>query len=613
MVELEVQRKILPHKPGVYLFKDETNNIIYIGKAVDLNKRVTQYFQKSTYKDPYFGEKIQDLVSHIKNIDYFIVENEKEALILENVQIKKYLPKYNVRYRDDATYPFLMITYSEKYPRIQIIRGPEKYNQKNMFLGPFTDKKELRRILRFIRKIIPYCSCKRKISEKQKKPCMYYQIKLCPGPCVGKIISEDYLQNIRQIELFLRGETEQLVEILNTKMKKSAEEKNYEAAAKWRDRLEDLTGATTKHTIISSDIKDQDIIGFYEGKEYATILILFIREGKISSKQSFFYDLNNKIVEENGIINTFMKQYYLRPTTILPDDIIVNELSDEFKILKDILNEKEKKKVIFKVPKTHYEEGFLKIANNNAKVIAEQEKIKQELEKASPDKIKESLNELKEVLNLPKNPRIIEGFDISNIQGTDPTGAMVSFLDGNPHKKYYRHYKIRLKSTPDDVGMMKELVNRRYKTVLERGYSLPDLILIDGGKGQLNASLSILKELGIGNIPIIGLAKKFEEIYTPNEKKPIVLPTNSPGLNLLKRVRDEAHRFGIKLHKKLREKRVSKSILDDIPGIGPFKRTKLLEIFGSVDGLRKAKLEDITKVVGEKLASVIQDFLSNKS
>ncbi len=613
MVELEVQRKSLPHKPGVYLFKDETNNIIYVGKAINLNKRVTQYFQKSTYKDPYFGEKIQDLMNHVKNIDYFVVENEKEALILENIQIKKYLPKYNVRYRDDATYPFLMITYSEKYPRIQIIRGPEKFNQKNMFLGPYTDKKELRRILRFIRKTIPYCSCKRKISIKQKRPCMYYQIKLCPGPCVGKIIPEDYLQNIKQIELFLRGETEILVEFLNTRMERAAEGKNYEAAAKWRDRLEDLTGVTTKHTVISSYIKDQDIIGFYEGKEHATILVLFIREGKISSKKSFFYDLNDKIVDHNRIISTFIKQYYLQPTTILPEEIIVNELNDEFEILKDIINEKEKRKVIFKVPKTYYEEGFLRIANNNAKVIAEQEKIKQELEKISPDKIKEALNELKKVLNLPKFPHIIEGFDISNIQGTDPTGAMVTFLNGNPYKKYYRHYKIRLKSTPDDVGMMKELVSRRYKTVLERGYSFPDLILINGNKGQLNASLSILNELGIGNIPIIGLAKKFEEIYKPGEREPIILPDDSLGLNLLKRVRDEAHRFGIKLHKKLREKRVSKSILDDIPGIGPFKRTKLLEIFGSVDGLKKAKLEEIAKVVGEKLASVIQDFLSNKS
>jgi len=613
MVDLEVQRKSLPHNPGVYLFKDKNGNILYVGKAIDLNKRVSQYFQKSTYRDPYFGEKIKDLVSHIVDIDYIITENEKEAFILENIQIKKHLPKYNVRFRDDTTYPFLMITYSENYPRIRVIRGPHKYNQKNLFIGPYTDKKELRRILRFIRKTIPFCTCKRKVKENQKKACMYYQIKLCPGPCIGKITPEDYLQNIKQVELFLKGETDKLTKILKNKMEKAVEEQNFESAAIWRDRLGDLTRVTIKHTIISGNKKNQDIISYYKDEEFSTVLILLIREGKISGKIPFIYDLKGKLIERNGIIPAFMKQYYLHPATKVPNEIIVSEIHEDVKVLKDLLSEKLKKNIIVKTPSDHFEEGFLKIANKNAKVIVEQEKIKQELELESPNQINQALNELKEVLNLPNIPHIIEGFDISNIQGTDPTGSLVSFLDGKPNKKWYRHYKILSKSTPDDVGMMKEVVYRRYNSLIEKNLELPDLILIDGGKGQLNATLSVLNDLGIGNTPILGLAKKFEEIYLPNKKEPIRLSDDSAALKLLQRVRDEAHRFGVKLHRKLREKRVSKSILDDIPGIGPAKRTKLLETFGSVDGIKRAKLEDISEVVGEKLAIIIQDFLSNNN
>ena len=360
MVDLEVQRKSLPHKPGVYLFKDEKDEIIYIGKAIDLNKRVAQYFQKTTYQVPYVGEKIQDLVKHTKNIDYIVVDNEKEAFILENIQIKKHLPKYNVRYRDDATYPFLMITYSEKYPRLKIIRGPEKYNQKNAFLGPYTNKKELRRILRFIRKTIPFCTCKRPVKEKQKRPCMYYQIKLCPGPCMGKINPKDYLQNVKQIELFLRGETEELEKILKEKMDKAASDLKFETAAKWRDRLEDLSGATTKHTIISAYEKNQDVIGHYKGEEYATILVLFIREGRITGKRPFLYDLKEKIIVENNLIPIFMEQYYLNLTANIPDEIILGEILEEYTVIREVLRDLTKREVNFKTPEKLLRRRFSK-------------------------------------------------------------------------------------------------------------------------------------------------------------------------------------------------------------------------------------------------------------
>ncbi|MFX1389060.1 MAG: excinuclease ABC subunit UvrC [Promethearchaeota archaeon] len=603
---LELQRKSLPNEPGVYLFLDNKKKVIYIGKALNLRKRVNQYFVKTHFNDPYYEEKINELVKRINSIEYIVTENEKEALLLENIQIKKHLPRFNVIMRDSKTYPWVAIFYAEDFPRIRVLRNPEKYSQDNSFLGPYTDKKEIIRILRDLRKIFPYCSCKKPINKK-KRPCLYYQLKLCPAPCFTNITIEEYRENIKRIEMFLKGETSELKKQIHAKMEIAAHNQEFEVAAFWRDKLEDIENATDKqHVFLNSDA-NKDIIGYYAESNYMSLVIIHIREGRIINKNSFNFDLREKVIHKDELFISILEQYYQNFKTSLPDSIIIPKINKNFSILIDYLKDL-KKEIQIRPPKDDYEASLIRIAEKNAKVMVNQniemEKIKMD-EKNFRDEI---LREIKDILNLDKEPRIIEGFDISNIEGTDATGSMVYFLDAMPYNKYYRHFNIRSKSTPDDVAMMKEVLKRRYTMLLERNLELPDLILIDGGKGQLNAGISVLEELGL-NIPIIGLAKKYEEIYVPNEKEPIVLPKNSSSLKLFQRIRDEAHRFAVKLHKKQRTKRMKGSLLDDINGIGPVNRNKLLNHFGSINNIKKSPIEEISKIVGKKLAEKILEEL----
>jgi len=607
MKDLELKRKSLPNEPGVYLFSDSKGIIIYIGKAKNLKKRVNQYFLKTKYNDPYYEEKINELVRKIQSIEYIVTDNEKEALLLENIQIKKHLPRYNVVMRDSKTYPWVGFFYNENFPRIRVIRNPEKFSQNNIFLGPYTDKKEIIRILRDLRKIFPYCSCKKPI-KKKKRPCLYFQLKLCPGPCFTELSKEEYMDNIKKIELFLKGETSQLKKQIQEKMQIAAEDQKFEVAAFWRDKLEDIDHATNEQHVFFDTVSNKDIIGYYSEGYFSAMVIIHIREGRIINKSSFDFDLREKLVHRNEIFTSILEQYYQEFKAQLPEAIIVPQISENFnlliKFLKDI-----KKKLQLRAPIDDYESSLIRIANKNARVIVQQQEQMELIKMNESDFREEVLKEAREILNLTKEPRIIEGFDISNIEGQDATGSMVYFLEGKPYNKYYRHFKIKSKSTPDDVGMMKEVLMRRYTMLLKRNLTLPDLIVVDGGKGQLNAGISVLKELGL-EIPIIGLAKKYEEIYVPNEKIPIVLPKNSSLLKLFQRIRDESHRFAVKLHKKLRKKRLIGSILDEIDGVGPITRNKLLNHFGSVTNIQNATIKEISKIVSEKLAHKILDELN---
>jgi len=608
MNNLELQRKSLPNEPGVYTFKNNEGKIIYIGKANDLRKRVSSYFLKTSYNDPYYEEKIKELVKEIDSIEYIVTENEKEAYILENIRIKNYLPRYNVFMRDSKSYPWVAIFYGEDFPRIRVVRNPENYPKNTVFIGPYTDKKEIIRILRDLRKTFPYCSCKKKLS-KSKRPCLYYQLKLCPGPCIGMITSKDYRENIMEIELFLKGEKNLLKKQIQKKMEKAAESKNFETAAFWRDKLQAIENSTTSQNVIFENEENKDILGYYSDDEqkYFAMTIMHIREGRIMNKSSFTIDLREKVIQKNKMFSSIMEQYYLSTNPNLPITIILPQLYEGIEIFRDVLM---KSKREFQIRIAQDEEfGLIRIARKNAKVIVEQEIKMQEIKLEDGNLRIELLEQLKEILELPRIPRIIEGFDISNIEGTDATGSMVCFLEGKPDKKNYRHYNIRSKSTPDDVAMMREVLMRRYSMILERHLELPDLILLDGGKGQLNAGIAVLSELGIKNVPIIGLAKKFEEIFLPNRKDPIRLPLESQLLQLFQQIRDEAHRFAIKLHKKQREKKMKRSILDDIKGIGPSTRNKLLVHFGSVEGIKEASFDEIVKIVGIKIADKIKKEL----
>ncbi|MFX0039430.1 MAG: excinuclease ABC subunit UvrC [Promethearchaeota archaeon] len=607
MPNLQLQRKSLPNEPGVYLFLDNNKSVIYIGKALNLRKRVNQYFTKSHYNDPYYEEKINELVKHINSIEYFVTENEKEALLLENIQIKKHLPRFNVIMRDSKTYPWVAIFYSEDFPRIRVLRNPEKYSQNNMFIGPYTDKKEIIRILRDLRKIFPYCSCKKPITRK-KRPCLYYQLKLCPGPCFTDLAKEEYRDNIKRIELFLKGETSELQKQIQGKMESAAKNQEFELAAFWRDKLLDIDRATDpQHVFLNHDV-NKDIIGYHSANNYIALVIIHIREGRITNKHSFNFDLREKLVCKDELFSSILEQYYQEFKTQLPDVIIIAKMNKKFEILIKYLKDL-KSEIMIRPPKDDFEESLIRIANKNAKVVVNQNIQMEQIKMDEENYREEILKEAKEILNLPKEPRIIEGFDISNIEGTDATGSMVYFLEAKPYNKNYRHFKIKSKTTPDDVAMMKEVLKRRYNFLLKRNLELPDLILVDGGKGQLNAGISVLRDLGL-NIPIIGLAKKYEEIYLPNKKEPIILAKNSSLLKLFQRVRDEAHRFAVRLHKKQRKQRITSSALDRIEGVGPITRNKLLNHFGSVNNIKKSTLEEISKIVGKKIAKKILEELN---
>ena len=609
MNQLDLERKSLPNEPGVYLFSDKNNNIIYIGKALNLRKRVNQYFTKAHYNDPYYGEKISELVKNITSIEYIVTENEKEAYLLENIQIKKHQPRFNVIMRDSKSYPWVALFYSEDYPRIRIIRGPEKYSKDNVYLGPYTDKKEIFRILRDLRKIFPYCSCKKKVTTKSQ-PCLYYQLKLCPGPCIEAVNKDDYLENIRQIELFLKGENEKLKDQINYKMKIASESQNYELAAFWRDKLQAIENSTTTQNILSDHSENKDIVSYFIDKDnkYISMMILHIREGRIINKDSFVFDLRDKIITKEHLFPSILEQFYQNTSKNLPDSIIIPKKYKGLNTFEELLRDF-KANIHIRIPEPQ-EYGLMRIVNKNAQVLVQQKIKMEEIEQKEQNENIIVLEEAVKILNLKKIPRIIEGFDISNIEGTNATGSMVYFLDGKPYTKYYRHFNIKSKSTPDDVAMMKEVISRRYNYLLENNLELPDLILVDGGKGQLNAGLTVLKQLGIDGIPIIGLAKKNEEIYIPDEKDPLILSKNSPLLKLFQRVRDEAHRFAVRLHKKQRKKALVSSLLDDIKGVGPATRTKLLNHFGSVNNIKKASLEELTRVIKKELALEIKKVLN---
>ncbi|TFF87903.1 MAG: excinuclease ABC subunit UvrC [Promethearchaeota archaeon] len=610
MDNLELQRRSLPNEPGVYFFNNKERDIIYIGKAKDLKKRVSSYFTKSSYTDPYYAEKITELRNQIDSIEVIVTENEKEALILENILIKKHTPRFNVFMRDSKSYPWVMITYSEEYPRIRIMRNPSKYNQKNLFLGPYTDKKEIQRILRDLRKLFPYCSCKRKVKPRDR-PCLYYQLDLCPGPCIKAISKENYLEkHIKKIEMFLKGETTELMHQIKQRMEKAAEKQNYEIAAFWRDKLDAIENSTKKQDILLSDEVDKDIIGYFQKDNYVSMNIIHIREGRFTGKTPFTIDLRDKFIRKREILPSLSEFYYQNHLINLPEMIVIPEDFDneELEPLKELLHES-KESLEFTNPSDERETGLSRIANKNAKVMVKQEIEMEEIKSKQKQEEEELLKEVKNLLNLSTIPIIIEGFDISNIEGKNATGSMVYFLNGKPYKKYYRHYNIKSKKTPDDIAMMKEVLERRYRYLLKKNLELPDLILVDGGKGQLNAAKKVLENLGL-SIPAIGLAKKYEEIFLKEKDDPIILPENSQILRLFQHIRDEAHRFAVRLHKKQRQKQFKSSALEDIKGIGPKTRTKLLRNFGSLNAIKNASLEEISKITNERIAKKIRDYFS---
>ena len=641
--ELSFKLKNLPDMPGVYLFKsknlpDVPEAILYIGKAKSLKKRVVSYWKERNPKeDPIYNNKIIKLVSLIEDIDLFIVENEAEALILENELIKKHQPRFNALAKDDKSYPWVRIT-KEKFPRVSIIRSPERHGLQHKFIGPFVDAGDLKRLLRYIRKIFPYCTCKSTSSRnKRTRPCIYYQINLCPAPCCGKIDEKQYMENIENIEQLLIGNIDKMQKKFKTKMIQASNELNFEEATIFRNHLRELEIFTIEQSIISYNLenidkkgqdtednlkqvwKDLDIVAGFYSKVRAGIIILHVRHGRLIGKTPYAINLGEKIITKSNYFLSLFKQHYLRPEIPLPDEIV-----SKYEIPQDIIEglstyfskrKLDSKQVIFRKPSENDKTaGLQRIARKNIELLVNQ-KDQFDVHKG----ITKGLKNLKEILNLDEIPLIIEAFDMSHTQGTDYVGSMVCFIEGKPSKSHYRRYKVRNTQKPDDIAAMKEVMARRYTRAIKDD-NLPDLIVVDGGKGQINMAHKLLKDLGIENIPHIGLSKpegrseinQPPKIIIPEHQDYIELPLKSESLHILQALRDESHRFAINYHRLLRKKRQKKSELDDISGIGPARKRKLLTFFGSVKEIKKASEDQIADVVGSSLAKVIFEYFQQK-
>ena len=559
----------LPKKPGVYIMKNAEGEIIYIGKAKNLLNRVRSYFREKLDRP-----KTQILMSHFDSLEYILTNSEKEALILEANLIKKHHPRYNIQLKDDKRYPYVKIT-NEKFPRLVITRNITK---NGVYYGPFTDVGSVRRTVKFLKSLFKIRTCR-----NMDGPCLNSQIDLCYAPCDGNITEKEYSEIINKIDLFFQGKYSVIVKNLKKEMHDAAENEEYEKAAVLRDQIESIEEIMEKQFVdLADDDLDQDVIAIAKGDLDIYVVIMPIRNGKITGRDDFLMS-GSKHDSTSEILSSFIQQYYGYNRHV-PKQILLSEEIDDKELLEEWLSDLRGNKVHIKVPQKGVKLRLVKMAEKNAEIIKHQKK-----------KLENSLIELKKYLKLEKVPRIIEGYDISNISGKFAVGSKVSFKDAKPNKKMYKHFKMETPG-PNDFAMMKELLTRRLKLI--ETDPEPDLIVIDGGKGQLGMACDVLDELDLNHIPIIGLAKEFEEIYLPNSKRPIIIPKNNRALHLLQQVRDESHRFAITYHRKLRSKNISESSLDDIKGIGKKRKINLLKEFGSIENIKNASLDELINVDG---------------
>ena len=571
----------LPKKPGVYIMRDANDEIIYIGKAKNLINRVRSYFREKLDRP-----KTQILMSHFDSLEYIVTNSEKEALILEATLIKKHRPRYNVQLKDDKRYPYVKIT-NEKYPRLIITRNITK---NGIYYGPFTDVTSVKKTVKFLKSLFKIRTCR-----NMDGPCLNSQIDLCYAPCSGEISKEEYDEIINKIDLFFQGKYSVIVKNLKKEMAEAAENEQFEKAAVLRDQITSIEEIMEKQFVdLVDDDLDQDVIAIAPNDNEVVVIIMPIRNGKIVGRDDFL--MSGSQYESNSeILFAFIQQYYGFNRHI-PKQILLNEPIDDTELLEEWLSDLRGNKVYIKVPMKGVKLRLVNMAQKNAEIIKHQKKA-----------MKNSLIELKKYLKLDKLPRIIEGYDISNISGKFAVGSKVSFKDAKPNKKKYKRFKIETPG-PNDFAMMKELLTRRLKMIDTD--EEPDLIVIDGGKGQLGMACEVLDELNLAHIPIIGLAKEFEEIYIPNSKRPIIIPKNNKALHLLQQVRDESHRFAITYHRKLRSDNISESSLDDIPGIGKKRKINILKEFGTMDNVKNASVEELAKIKGmnEKVATNVYEY-----
>jgi len=606
----------VPTKPGCYLMKNADGKIIYIGKAINLKNRVRSYFHADSSHD----NKTRRLVREITDIEWIIVGSELEALILEMNLIKKHRPKYNVRLKDDKRYPYIKVHWAEPFPKVTVTR--QMADDGSRYFGPYTSAWAVYQTLDVLRKIFPYLTCDREITGSDKRACLYFDIKLCTAPCIGAATQAEYRQMIADLMDFLSGHSEDIVKRLEQEMQKASEEMRFEKAAAVRDQLKAIHNIIERQRIVfAADYLDSDVLAMARSDGEACVQVFFIRGGKLIGREYFILE-GTEDTQDNEVLEQFITQFYTEAANV-PQQVMLPQELEEARIISQWLRSKRGgEKVEFFVPQDGQPQELVQMATENATETLQALRTQWQ---ADAHKQEQALAELQEALKLPEPPNRIECYDISNTQGTAIVGAMVVFTQGVPDKKLYRRFNIEsVVGAPDDFASMEEMLTRRFRrwksaqeTADQPGAKkdasfsfLPDLIIIDGGKGQLSRIVKVMEKFDLlDKVPVVGLAKQQEEIFFPHKSDSLMLPRHSQGLYLVQRIRDEAHRFGITAHRKKRQKLGMASQLDSIPGIGPMRRKALLKHFGSIDKIKDASVEDLKTVVPENAAHAIKAHL----
>ncbi len=602
---LEDKLKNLPTNPGIYQFLNDKGKIIYVGKARNLRNRVRSYFHSNLA-----SVKTAALVSKISNLELIVTDNEIEALVLENNLIKQYKPRYNVNLKDDKSYPFIKVT-KEPYPRVFPTRRVVKDGSK--YFGPYTNVKDMKSSLRMINQIFKIRSCslnitQESIDKKKFKVCLDYHIKKCDGPCEGLISESAYNEMVNEVIRALKGKTDELIKDLNIKMNEAVEHLEFENAADIRDKINQLQTFSSKQKVVSDDFVDRDIISVAFEEKDSACSIFNIRSGKLVGKKQLKLSIEQG--EEIEDIYSAAVKFYYGEFVEIPDEIVIEVEPADMGTLEEWLKLKADKKIKFTIPKRGNLNSLVKMCKENA-ILQLKEIQLQRMKKEG--QVPYVLSALQRDLRLKVVPRKIECFDISNLQGTDTVASMVVFEDAKPKKSLYRKFIIKDADGPDDFLSMQQVIRRRYSKLLEANEPLPELIMVDGGKGQLSSAVEVLDELGIKQYNIIGLAKRLEEVFFPEDSDPASIPKTSSGLKLLQQVRDEAHRFAITFHRARRSKRTFTTELTEIKGIGPSTANLLLKELGSLSNIKNADLESLTKIIGNKKAALLKNHLDNNN
>ena len=592
-MSLEEKLARLPDRPGIYIYRDAKAQVLYVGKAASLRSRVRSYFQESRPRDP----KTDALVRQIRDLEYVVTDNELEALMLEANLVRKHRPRYNIILRDDKHYPFLKLTTNEEFPRLLVARRVQ--NDGATYYGPFYPATAMRETLKLTRQLFPLRTCSITIDGTLERPCIQYSIHRCNAPCTGWETREGYAKTVREVTQFLGGRDEDLALRLTREMEEAAVETKFERAAVLRNQIQALNKVRERQKIISTDEVDQDVIGVVRQGSDACVEFFFVRKGRLVGQEAFFFD---RVAgwADGEILSAFVRQFYGKAVAPAPE-ILVSEDLPEAELTTEWLSTLAGRRVQIVVPQRGPRREFVAMAEANAAIALQNHLLSRD------DRQQVVLEELRRALTLPGLPNRIEGYDISHVQGSEQVGSLVVWENGSMKKEDYKRFRIKTVAGADDFAALAEVLTRRFARALEQGTPLPDLVLIDGGRGQLNVGLKVLQELGLDYLPVVALAKQQEEVYVGESLHPLVLDPTSPALHTLQKIRDEAHRFAITYHKKLRSKRTLQSVLDTIPGVGPTIRTSLLKTLGSARRVRESSVAELAAVpkVTPKLAQRI--------